>query len=389
MTAQLQIAVGGPVDTGAPFLDVDSASVAQYASGVGELIVVNPTWGIHDQHLRKGDLVTATVVGHGGGRYLIDTYRILSTSGERTEAGTQLRTARGMPETAYQLLSALVGHEFAAPGGHAVTLVGTPGRLVLDVTDAAQARGWFPGFVKKGTRSNDADQLPWQSDTVTGAWSALDTALRVLNDLSGKGELEWKVSRSVLRLYAPGNLGVDRTASTSSRATKIDIGQHADSAPVSSTWEPASAALVCGADGLFEWVVDSSKLAKHGRLEIGVDARDIRLTARLNRAGNLALAAQNARSSDHTVALSLIDGPVPGDDVDVGDWVPVLDNEGDSTRLRISGWSLDLANGETTGTLSLGTRIEAMQERLLSALEALVARHNWIAGQPPPPETTP
>jgi hypothetical protein len=248
----------------------------------------------------------------------------------------------------------------------------TMGTIVATCMAEAQLRGALTGVTYGSfTGTHDSNGVAW-SQVITLRFTPGIDYLKVIQGLVEAGLGEARMVGTDLRLYEPGTVGVDRTLTDPPLVFRR--GQSLlDSPRKHTTSALATAALVVGAEGEYQWVSDAAAQTRLGqRIETSVSQGSIRDP------GTLTAYAQHVLEDVVTGRMQLTHGgttatgPVPIEDFDVGDWAWSALGSG-LERLRVAQWALSMASdGTMTWQAVLNDLIaerEAAQARRLQGIE--------------------
>lgn len=148
----------------------------------------------------------------------------------------------------------------------------TPGQILIDAIDEAQARGAMPGFSYDFTAENDSNGDPWPF--LEGFSTAVGSSIRdILTGLVEQGHIDFRVSPGgkVLQAFNQGSVAVN--SGVTYEATGDVDTQELTSQDFVPQGEIINAYLVKWTGGYFE-VADAASIAAWGRREgfMSVDA---------------------------------------------------------------------------------------------------------------------
>lgn len=279
----------------------------------------------------------------------------------------------------------------------------TMGTIVATLMVEAQTRGALADFTFASfTGTHDSNGTPW-TQIITLKMTPGTDYLKILQALVEAGMGEFEVEGTDLRLYEPGTLGTDRTLSTPPLILRT--GNTITDSPRKHTVEDiADAALVAGAQGVYQWVTDSTALTRIGRrIETFTSQGSISDPGTLTSYAQHFLEGVTPGRMEKTHGLTLAndDCPAPTEAFDVHDWC-WSDLGFGLEKLRIAQWTLagDEA-GALTAVVTLNDLIaerEAAQARRLEGIAGgttisgtSTARQipdSYIDGEPPDPPSS-
>lgn len=255
-----------------------------------------------------------------------------------------------------------------------------------------------------GNATVDGDGVPWtDSDVGPKEYAANDSWRDMLDELGGDGDVEWytcavtpysftvdpyfatKTVEDDLRIYAPGNMGRDRTSVKSGvKPVIIEAGRHCTQAPLNRSVAELrnSVRVFTNLTNAFDVVEDAASIAAIGRREIGVYLPDSNPTQRI-RYGTVLLNSFKKERKERTVQLALETPgcPVPGVDIALGDWVYLDVGMVTLDRLRVMQYGLGLdGDGLVSASLVLGDRIDDRQAGLARRLTRIQSRVKRLEG---------
>lgn len=245
----------------------------------------------------------------------------------------------------------------------------TAGTIFATLMAEANARGALTDITYSFTGTNDSNGTAW-TKIITLKMTPGTDYLKVGQALVEAGMCEMHMVGKNLRLYQP-EWGVDRTLTNPPLIFRQ--GQSLlDSPRKHSVRDTATSVLVAGAEGVYEWQSDATALTRRGRrIEIGASQGQI------SDPGTLTAYAQNYLTGvatgrmEKTHGLTLADGPRPGIDFNVGDWV-WSDLGSGNERLRVAQWTLAQdADGTKSGTVSLNDLFADRQAQLARRLQGI------------------
>jgi hypothetical protein len=248
----------------------------------------------------------------------------------------------------------------------------TAGTIMATCMVEAQGRGALTGVTYASfTGTHDSNGVTW-SQIITLKFTPGIDLLKVVADLVEAGMCDARMVGNDLRLYEPGTLGVDRTLTTPPLVFRK--GQSLiDSPRKHTTAGIASAALVAGGEGEYQWVTDAAAQTRLGqRIETSVSQGSITDPGTLTAYAQHWLEGVVTGKMQKTHGGTLADGPVPIEDFDCGDW-SWSDLGSGLERLRVAQWALSMASdGTITWTAVLNDLIaerDAAQAHRLQGIE--------------------
>jgi hypothetical protein len=363
-----------------PLPDYESWDIAPVANDAGALQLHYPTTGINWAILHEGVTldrdVRIEVAIDGTTRHELRS--ILSEAQGDDIAEAAVWTYTGTLATG-RLAEALVKPKSgmaAADGDSTIEQDGhyyscTMGTIVATLMVEAQLRGALTDMTYATfTGTHDSNGVAW-SQIITLKLTPGTDYLKVLQALVQAGLGEFRVIGNDLRLYEIDTLGTDRTLTLPPLVFRE--GQTLKDSPRKhSTRGSVTAALVVGADGLYQWIDDADALTRRGRrIEGSVSQGSIRDPDTLTAYGQYYLTGAVSGQMEKTHGIAPGDGPFPIDDFDIHDWSWSELGSG-LERLRVKAWTLaGDANGELTATVALNDLIADREDRLAHRLEGI------------------
>lgn len=263
---------------------------------------------------------------------------------------------------------------YPQPGNEKLELVlshATAGEVIRTVVEQAQDRGALEGMTLGFSDSVDSNGLPWVNN-ITTTFSPGTTGKAVLDSLVSLGMVEWEVTTDrVLKAYAPGSFGIDRTLGTD--PVVLRRGRQVPDAPRKHTVrESPTSMLAAGSEGVYEVANDPEAVSRRGRrIEGFASANNLSDSAAVYGFAQTALNASSPGVMELTQGVEFTPGdPRPGAAYDIGDWV-YADTQNRVERLRIKQWSLSVDKDGASGTVSLNDLITERSVTLARRLEAL------------------
>lgn len=276
----------------------------------------------------------------------------------------------------------------------------TMGTIVSTLMTEAQVRGALNDFTFASfTGTHDSNGVAW-SQIITLKMTPGTDYLKVLQALVEAGLGEFRVIGTDLRLYEPNTIGVDRTLTNPPLILRT--GNSITDSPRKHTVENvATAALVAGAQGVYQWASDPDALTRLGRrIETFTSQGSISDPGTLTAYSQHFLDGVTPGRMEKNHGMVIVDDttPAPVDDFDIGDWC-WSDLGAGLERLRIPQWTLV---GNDDGTITAGVTLndliaerEAAQAKRLEGIAGgttisgtSTARQipdSYIDGEPPEP----
>jgi hypothetical protein len=260
------------------------------------------------------------------------------------------------------------------------------GEMVATVLQLVQARGCLVGVTRDFTTDEDSTATPWPT-TTTVKFSPTATFLEMLQELVELGMLDAfeLTADRVLRLWGPGQYGVDRTVGE--RPLTFRRGRDLTEAPLRHNVRPAgTTVLAAGAEGHYRWATDPTALARRGRrIEVATTANALKDAAAVEAFAQQSL--PTATTGTREVAHSLVVGPGrarPRKDFERGDWVR-SDTAGRIERRRIWQWTLVEDVSGLHGELVVGTPVTDHLQALARQLKRISSGAAVVGTSEPPP----
>lgn len=262
------------------------------------------------------------------------------------------------------------------------------GEMAATVLQQAQSRGGLAGVTRDFTTTLDSTGAAWDR-TVNIKFSPGATLLEMLQELVDLGMIDAfeLTAGRVLRLWAPGRYGVDRTVGAS--PVTFRRGRNLSESPRRHTVRSSgTTALVAGSEGLYRDLTDATALARRGRrVEIATSANGLSDVVALD--AYLQTYMQTITPGTMEVAHGLALGPGhprPFVHFDRGDWA-WSDTRGRLEKLRVYQLTLTVSGpGIFDGDVVLGTPVT---DRLLALARRLkrISSGAEVVGTSAPPST--
>lgn len=285
----------------------------------------------------------------------------------------------------------LVSPQDANPKKELVFAAANAGEIVATVLGQAQGRtGVLVGVTRDFTTAVDSTGFAWPT-VVNIKFSPTATLLELLQELVDLGMIDGfdLTAGRVLRLFAPGKLGVDRTVGA--RPVVFRGGRNLTESPRRhSVRKSGTAVLVAGSEGVYRWAADASAEARRGRrVEVAGSASNLSDVSAVTAYAQAYLQSVTPGTLEVTHGLVFGAGhPRPGTHFDVGDFV-WSDTRGTLEKLRVWQWTLVFEAGQPRGELVLNT---AVVDRILALSRKLkrISSGAEVVGtsQPPNAEDT-
>lgn len=232
------------------------------------------------------------------------------------------------------------------------------GQIVLTLMQQAKARSELTDITTATfNTANDSLGNGWEAATTItlSPGSLLGELLEEFEDL---GLCEWDVSAGKeLRLYVPGQRGVDRTA----LVPPVVLHRGRDLLDANRKWSVRNSLtdlLASGKEGLYQTASNASALARRGRKVVGyASAGQVDNTAALQAYAQNKLLSQVAGTTELSHGL-VVNGPGPRPfiDVNLGDWVwSDTGTPAGPQRLRVQQVSVSRSGDETKAIAVVGT----------------------------------
>lgn len=243
--------------------------------------------------------------------------------------------------------------------GKRVFAAQTPGLMLHALMDAAKKRGgtkgWAPGLSYRFTGQVDSSGHTWGKNAAN-SFTPSASLEKVLDWLASKGAVDWRTSGRELQVY-------NSDTEMSKRLENIRFRDaFATSTPQTVSLESlATVARFRGENGVIFERENPAAFDAFGRIERWSEQGQVKLEPTANLYLEELLKRGEAPLEQHRREWSLTpDAPCLWSDYQVGDWV-----ETPAGQLRIVEAGLTVnENGEITGFDTLGTRIQAILERL-------------------------
>jgi hypothetical protein len=236
------------------------------------------------------------------------------------------------------------------------------GEQAATVLGQAQARGGLVGVTRDFTTTLDSSGYPWPT-TVNIKYSPTATFLEMLQELVDLGMIDAfeLTAARVLRMWAPGRYGVDRTVTAP--PVTFRRGRNLTESPRRhSTRTAGTTALIAGSEGVYRSASDATALARRGRrIELAGSANNLSDVAAVQAYAQNYLTTVTSGTLEVTHGLAFGTGhPRPLTHFRVGDWV-WSDTRNRLERLRVYQWSLIVEAGAPSGELVLNTpKVDAL-----------------------------
>lgn len=235
----------------------------------------------------------------------------------------------------------------------------TPGLMLHTLMDAAKKRGgtkgWAPGLSYRFTGQVDSSGHTWGKNAAN-SFTPSASLEKVLDWLASKGAVDWRTSGRELQVY-------NSDTEMSKRLENVRFRDaFATSTPQTVSLESlATVARFRGENGVIFERENPSAFDAFGRIERWSEQGQVKLEPTANLYLEELLKRGEAPLEQHRREWSLTpDAPCLWSDYQVGDWV-----ETPAGQLRIVEAGLTVSeNGEINGFDTLGTRIQAILERL-------------------------
>lgn len=305
-----------------------------------------------------------------GGRQSTALRGILNTAAGDDVAETAVWTFTGS-FLEWLLAEAVVFHQPAADKQELRFSAATPGAVVSTLLTQAQARGALAGMSKDFTAALDSSGQPWP-ELVTIKFSPGSNYLAVMQRLVELNLLDFEVTPArVLRCYAPGRMGVDRTVGPT--PTVIRRGRNVTESPRRhSVAGSITAVLAAGAEGIYAAASDPAALTRRGRrVEGSASSNNLVDLGAVQAFGGKTLQTRGPGEMELLIGLSFgVGHPRPQTHYLVSDWV-FADTVGVLERLRVAQLTVSVDSSGPSGSVTLNDlrtdwRIRA--ERRLNAL---------------------
>lgn len=247
----------------------------------------------------------------------------------------------------------------------------TPGKIFIDLLNAAHARGTVPNLTVNFTATTDSNGQPWAaSSNLSITYKAGASLLDILKNFGTAGIADWRMNGKVLNMYNPRTFLGDQSGVIFRR------GRDIKAAPRSrSRRKLGTVYLVGGDENVTVERVDSSAVAARGRKEQFVSQGGVQDTGTLAVVGdlNLTVFSANRMSKTHSLIFKkdFADQPRPWIDYVPGDYVGTdLVGTPENYRLIAMTVSMD-ANGFLAGEITLNDVFEEREILLDDALTKL------------------
>jgi hypothetical protein len=260
------------------------------------------------------------------------------------------------------------------------------GEMAATVLQQAQARGCLVGVTRDFTTDEDSTGAAWPT-TTTVKFSPTTTFLEMLQELVELGMLDAfeLTADRVLRLWGPGQYGVDRTVGE--RPLTFRRGRDLTEAPLRHNVRPAgTTVLAVGAEGNHAEATDPTALARRRRrIEVATTANALKDAGAVEAFAQQSL--PTATTGTREVAHGLVVGPGrprPRKDFERGDWVR-SDTAGRIERRRIWQWTLVEDVSGLRGELVVGTPVTDHLQALARQLKRISSGTAVVGTSQPPP----
>lgn len=216
-------------------------------------------------------------------------------------------------------------------------------------------------------------------DSAGNSWSKIITLkmtpgtdyLKIMQSLVEAGMCEVVMVGKDLRIYELDHVGTDRTLT--SPPIVFRAGQNLSDSPRKHTVRSsATAVLVAGAAGVYQWSSDAVAQSRRGRrIEQGSSQGQISDPTTLLAYSQTFLSGVVSGRMEKTHGLTLVDGPVPVRDFDVHDWC-WSDLGVGLERLRVAQWTLSSdAAGALVGSVVLNDLIAERDAAIALRLQGI------------------
>jgi hypothetical protein len=248
----------------------------------------------------------------------------------------------------------------------------TMGTIASTLLLEAQLRGALPGVTFGSFNSaHDSNNVPWSQIITLKLTPGVDY-LKVFQALVEAGLGDFQLEGFDVRLYEPDTLGVDRTLTNPPLIFRE--GGHLLDSPRQHKAPAGSAALIVGANGVYDWVEDPDTTTRLGRrIETSSSQGSISDPGTLTAYGQhwLGNVTHGRMEINHGLAPT---EAVPIIDFNLHDWAWSKFVNRPHERLRIAQWTW--ASG-TDGTQSIGV---TLNDLIAEGEQALAKRLQGIAG---------
>ncbi len=355
-----------------PLPDFESVTLSPILNENGAVELSYPSWGKNFNRLRSNitsDRDIEIEVWISGRRSSAIRGIIMESSGDDVEDGA-VWTFTG-PLLNFLMSEIVVFPQAGAEKLELIISAATAGKVIRTIVQQAQARGALAGLTLGFSDSVDSNGLPWVSN-VTTKFSPGITGKSVLDTLVSLGLCEWEITTDrVLKAYAPGTFGIDRTVG--SDPVVLRRGRQVPEAPRKHTVRNSpTSILAAGAEGIYQSANDPAALSRRGRRVEGfASANNIEDSSAVYGFAQTALNASSSGVMELTQGVEFTPGdPRPGASYNVGDWV-FADTQNTLERLRIKQWTITFDRDGASGTVSLGDLISERAATLAKRIEAL------------------
>lgn len=285
------------------------------------------------------------------------------------------------------LAQAIVYHQAPpAEKGELVFSGRNAGQILATVVDQAQARGALAGITRDWTTAVDSTGFAWPQTVSTLKFSPRTTVLQVCEKLVELDLAEFEVTADrVLKLWAPGRRGVDRSLGNDPATFRHG---RVDGAPIRhSVRESGTVVLVAGADGIYREASDATAQSRRGRrIEVGLDANNLADATAVSAFASKALTTVTPGQNEIRHGLTFGPGdPRPGAGFDLAD--KVISERAGGVRLAVGlqQYTLAVTRTSVTGEVVLKDRIASRLERVRRQLDAIGSGAAVIGTSQPPP----
>lgn len=253
----------------------------------------------------------------------------------------------------------------------------TPGGMMIDLFQKAQARGAMPGFTWDFSATHDSNGNAWPVN-LSIQHDAGKKYTDILKDLTNGGWAEFRFNGRTIQAFVYGQMGVDRTIGPN--PLRFIKGRDIKQAPRKiDTRDLITAALLGSSNKAFVEIANAPAEALYGRREghyassntvykaapPGTSALELEGYAWLN-----TLDAPRVEVT-HQLHFETADNPRPVTNFDIGDW-GYSDVGNGLERFRILQWVITVAaDGTTDGSITMGHLFNTQLSQVNSALNAV------------------
>ncbi|MFE9742967.1 hypothetical protein [Streptomyces sp. NPDC006477] len=258
----------------------------------------------------------------------------------------------------------------------------TPGKIMVDLLNAAQARGALPGISLGFTATTDSSGNAWTGH-LTIAYKAGVSLLEVLRNLGDSGLVDWRMNGKQLAMYNP------RTTLGGQTGVILRRGRDIKTAPRSrSRRKLGTVYLVQGDEDATVERVDSSAVAARGRKEAFISQGGIKDPGTLSVVGdmNLLTFSNNRVSKTHSLVFTDDPGlPRPWVDYKPGQYIDT-DLSGVPENYRVVAMAVSMgSDGFLDGEVTLNDLFQEREILLDSKVTSLTGGSSGSgAGTSPP-----